>query len=386
MAATVYSKKVNGPATHALLIGVGHYPHLPGGSGKHKFANDDGMGQLASPPESARAVARWLIENYDSPNRPLSSVMLLTSEKKAENFEYVLAGKKKTVPVAPAEMPAIEQAILAWRNLGDKNVSNLLIFYFCGHGIAAGTELALLLSDFGAKDLQPLNGAIDFRKLHSNMDECAARNQCYFIDACRVGSDLLERNDGFAGNPVVQATGNMTNPNGDLRIAPIFYSTLANAEAYAKVGDVSVFTKALLDCFKGAGSGDETGPWEVQATMLQRALGKLMLQASHTLKMPQAQIAASDSFAELTLNTLASPIVPVFVEVVPAEAHAKALLRCEGAVKDKRPPKPEPWRLSVPVGKYSFFADFKSGNLKVTPYVDEIVRPPLWSKPLKVVP
>jgi len=386
--ATVFTNKVKGPATHAIVIGVGHYPHLPGGSAKKKVANPDGMGQLLSPPESARAVARWLIEKYESVGRPLGSVALLTSEKVPAKFKYRPRGKNKksqSVNVALAAMPAVEEAIVSWRALGDKNPEHLLLFYFCGHGVAAGTELALLMADFGEKPIAPLNGALDFRKFHSNMEECAARHQCYFIDACRVGSELLKRNQGFAGNPVVQWTGVGGNPNGQLRLGPIFYSTLAEAKAYAREGELSIFTDALLEALHGAGSGDESGPWEVKTTRLQQALDFLMREASQLLKMPQAQIPSSDSLAELTLNTLDSPKVPVVVRVQPQEAHAVAALRCESASeKQNRPPWPDPWRLSVTTGKYSFFADFKKKEYIVNPFVDEIVRPPYWGKPLKV--
>ena len=384
----VFRRRVSGPATHALVIGVGRYPHLPGGGSKVKVANHDGMRQLVSPPESARAVARWLIEEYQSPDRPLGSVALLTSERKASPFEFGWQGKKKSAPAAGASMSQVESAILRWRDLGDENPDHLLLFYFCGHGISAGTELALLMADFGEKRLAPLDGALDFRRFHSNMEECAARHQCYFIDACRVGSDLLRRNAGFAGKPVVQSTGILTNPNGQLRLGPVFFSTLADAKAYAAAGQVSVFTRALLDALNGAGSGDETGPWEVKTTRLQAALDYLMRQSSHILKMPQAQIPSSDSFAELTLNTLQNPTVPVFVRVEPAEAHARAALRCEGDNKkeERRSPNRAPWRLTLPAGKYSFFADIKSTRRQTAELVDEIVRPPYWGKPLKVRP
>jgi hypothetical protein len=77
MGATVYSRRFNGAATHAIVIGVGHYPHLPGGKGRPKFRAHGGMGQLKSPPESARVIARWLIENYAHPDKPLATVSLL---------------------------------------------------------------------------------------------------------------------------------------------------------------------------------------------------------------------------------------------------------------------------------------------------------------------
>jgi hypothetical protein len=389
MTATVFSAKVKGAATHALVIGVGHYPHLPGGGAK-TFANPDGMAQLASPPRSARAVARWLIEEYDCPNKPLGSVALLTSEKGPAKFEARPRGKgKKKVSVAPAAaaMPAVKQAILDWHQRGNANPDHLLLFYFCGHGIAAGVELALLMSDFGAKPQAPLDGALDFRRFHTNMEECVARHQCYFIDACRVGSALLKGNNGFSGDPVIQWTGVATNPNGQLRLGPILYSTLAEASAYARTGQVSIFTEALLDCLAGAGSGDESGPWEVQVTVLQRALTRLLREASEALGVPLAQIPQGYIPGDITLNTVANPVVPVFVRVDPSAAHALATLRCENSTKkEQRPPNAAVWRLSVPTGKYSFFADFKTPNYKPVALEDEIVRPPFWGKLLKVGP
>jgi hypothetical protein len=385
MAATIFKANVAGPATHALVIGVSHYPHLPGGASKQKVANPDGMAQLASPAKSARAVAQWLIEQYDCPKRPLASVALLTSEKAPGKFEFKPRGNGKKAGVVPtaATMPAVKQAILDWHASGDTNPDHLLLFYFCGHGISAGVEQALLMADFGEQPHAPLAGALDFRRFHVNMEECAARNQCYFIDACRIGSALLKGNQGFSGDPVIQWVGAAPNPNGQMRLGPILFATLAEAGAYARAGKVSLYTEALLDCLAGAGSGDEAGPWEVQVSVLQRALTRLMREASDALGMPLAQIPQGYLPGEITLNTLDEPIVPVFVRVDPPEAQALAVLRYEsGGKQEQRAPSPETWRLSVPTGKYSFFADFKKG-FKDAQLVDELVRPPFWVKPLK---
>jgi hypothetical protein len=383
----VFKANVHGPATHALVIGVGHYPHLPGGASRNKFPNPDGMGQLKSPPASARAFARWLIEEYKSPQRPLASVTLLSSEKTPEKFEYKKAGGAKASAQPPAAaMPVVVKAIREWKELGDKNPAHLLLFYFCGHGISAGTELSLLMEDFGADEQAPLDGALDFRRFQSNMEGCAARNQCYFVDACRVGSELLERNDGFAGNPVIHWSGEKSNPGGLTRLGPIFHATLAKAPAYAKPGKVSVFTDALLEALRGAGSGDETGPWEVKPSRVQTALGQIMREMSQILGMPMEQIPAGNEVADFTLNTLDTPQVPVFVRVEPKEAHQLAQLRLEGPVKMKRAPQPQTWKLTVAAGKYSFYADFKSSAYKAAILQDETVRPPFWGKPLKAKP
>src|SRR4051812_36771197 len=51
-----------GPSLHALVIGVGGYPHLPGGGGRMiadplRYGN---LGQLTSSPRSALEFAIWL--------------------------------------------------------------------------------------------------------------------------------------------------------------------------------------------------------------------------------------------------------------------------------------------------------------------------------------
>lgn len=381
----VFSKKVNGPATHALVIGVGHYPHLPGG-GATPYANPEGMGQLKSPPNSARAFGRWLIEDYECPERPLATVSMLLAEKNGNTFDVGTNGKPKVRDVPDATMANVAQAIKEWHARGAKNHHNLLIFYFCGHGIAAGPLLSLLMKDFGADPLAPLDGALDFRKFHNAMEECAPRSQCYFVDACRVGSTLIERNEGKAGNSVIDRTGNFVNPEGLLRLGPIFYSTLANAKAYAKPKEPSVFTQALLEAFGGAGSGDEDGSWAVKTSHMQTALTYLMREASRTLSLPLQQIPGlgGDS-GEVTLNTLQAPDVPMFVEVDPAEAHLVADLRVEGPVKAARKKREAfPWKVLVKPGEYSIIADFKNAPFKKKQIDNFAVRPPYRKPPLKV--
>lgn len=392
MPATVFTRKVIGPATHALVIGVGRYPHLGGGGGPQtKVAHVEGMRQLASPPLSARTVAQWLLEHYDSADRPLASLALLTSEKSSKPFVFKARGSSKTVSVTPAvaSMAEVSEAIEAWHARGDENPGHLLLFYFCGHGISAGIDLALLLSNFGDELASPLiAGALDFRRFHTGMEECAARHQCYFIDACQVGSELIVRNAGLAGRPVIEWTGTKPNPGGQLSLGPTFYSTVRDEGAYAQAGKVSIFTGALLEALNGAACADENGAWIVQAGLVHHAIAELMKKASETLSLPLAQTPKSEVTGAISLNTLVDPFVPVFVNVEPTAAHAVAVLRCEGGVmakpiKAKRKPNPLPWHLSVPIGTYSFYADFKANSFKADPRLNQEIRPPYQRRTLQ---
>lgn len=366
MDATVYSKKVKGAATHALVIGVGSYLHLPGGQGK-KLPNSWGMRQLSSPPASARAVARWLIENYQHSSKALATVSLLLSDAKSQEFSYLDGKAEKTWKAPLANMAELKAAVNAWHTRGNTSPDNLLLFYFCGHGIAALPDLALLLADFGADQLAPLDGALNFRLFRQNMDECAAREQCYFVDACRVGSELLIKNAGFAGLPVIQNTGAL-NVSGRIRQMPVFYSTMAGAPAYGKPGKPSLFTTALLEGLAGAGCEEpQPGQWQVQTTFLHHALNRLMREGSERLAVPQTQINPADDLTLIELNSVRNPQVPVVVTCSPNDANGKATLRCEsGALKERRAPTKGSWRLQLPVGEYDFAAEFKTQLFKST--------------------
>ena len=47
---TLLVDKSSKPGTHAVVIGIGRYPWLVGGKAKPRFAQNDGMAQLTSPP------------------------------------------------------------------------------------------------------------------------------------------------------------------------------------------------------------------------------------------------------------------------------------------------------------------------------------------------
>ncbi|MGA9994549.1 MAG: caspase family protein [Pyrinomonadaceae bacterium] len=371
MNALVYKRDVEGPATHAIVICVGHYLHLPGGESKNKFPNPDRLTQLKSPPPSARAIARWLIEEYDHPKKPLASLALLCSDKSNVEFTFSANGKEKRVEIPPATIQEVKPAIRAWHDLGNQNPDHLLLFFFCGHGLALGHDLALLLSDFGADPRGALDGALNFRLFRQGMDECAAREQCYFVDACRVGSELLIQNLGNAGDPVIHRMGTL-NTTGRLRQAPVFYSTLSGGQAYAKPGKPSLFTQALLEAFAGAGSGDEYEAWRVQTNHLHHVLDFLMADASRRLRIPQLQLAPAEDLTTIHLNYIASPMVPVLVSCKPEEANSTATLSCENdTFKKRRKPAKDSWLLRLPVATYDFCAKIETKDFKK----ETVVRP-----------
>jgi hypothetical protein len=192
------------------------------------------------------------------------------------------------------------------------------------------------------------------------MDECAAREQCYFVDACRVGSELLISSDGYVGNPIIQSIG-AANMTGRVRQAPVFYSTLPGKVAYGRPDRPSVYTEALLESLSGAGAGDEDGTWRVRTIRLHDALNFLVKDASEELQVQQLQIAPSDELTSIDLNKVKEPMVPVVFACIPDEAHAVAALSYAGSRGQfERVADEAPWRLRLPVDSYDFSATYQA--------------------------
>jgi hypothetical protein len=146
------------PGTHVFVIGVGTYPHLLGGS--EDLVDDPmGLGQLTSPPVSAKAVTDWFLarqfqagapRGFNNPSVPLTSVEMLLSPA----GPYVLPNGNQ-VAVDVADKGHIEQSFEIWRQRVVAHRSSIGVFYFCGHGVM-GANHHLLAADFGDQPAQPL--------------------------------------------------------------------------------------------------------------------------------------------------------------------------------------------------------------------------------------
>jgi hypothetical protein len=374
----VHAFQQSGPATHVLVIGVGRYPHLLGGSGA-RLPEHQGLGQLTSPPESAHAVAQWFVAHFHNPRRPLGSVRLLVSEDTPRNF--VNPRTLAQVPVAPATIASIEGAMESWKADGDIDANNLLIFYFCGHGLASGAFTSLLAEDFGKNPGNALDGAIDFYRNRLGMNRCKAKEQLYLVDACRTDADMTLYSTGYAGRVFVQP---LAQRGAILR--PVLYSTLHGQKAHGRAGQPSHFAEALIAAFNGAGSDRSQGDWRVRTTNLHLAV-EAHLKRKAKAGIATAQISPADDLATFDVHHLTEPPkVPVVVSCDPEGALSSAHLRClsAGTVVDERQPKDTPWELPLTVGQYDFEATFDAGQYLVGRRPGEYVYPPELTVPVPV--
>jgi len=377
------SRDTQMPGTHVLVIGVGEYPCLLGGDPTRATEKHQNLRQLTSPPRSAKDVASWFLEHFHNPEHELASLAMLISEP-APTVPFV-DSKGTLHQLARATMDNIKLAVEEWFRRADTHEDNLSIFYFCGHGLSSGAILALLAEDFGSNDLNVLDHAFDFLRLHLGMANCKAQKQLYFVDACRSQSKLIAKADS-AGRVIITADG-----SGIWTQRPVYYATLSGTAAYGRNNSQSYFTEALLSALRGSGSNDPEGDWRVTTTALAEAIGYHMLRQMKA-GIQSLQIQPTDHLVLFDVcRLLSDPEVPVFVSCSPAEATAAGRL-CYGPTAaaplpiTAPPPVADQWEIVLTPGLYDFEVTFTAPTRFITRrHPSCYVRPPYRRFPLKVM-
>jgi hypothetical protein len=254
-----------GPGTHALVVGVSHYPYLSGPMAS-PFGQNFGMEDLTSAASSASDVAAWLLEEYSNPDAPLASLRVLLSPTPGETINEGVAAR---LPAQHAAMrDAVEADLMAFRT-ASKVPGNVAFVYAAGHGIQLTKRGAiLLLEDFANEGRVELYGAIDVVGCHDGLDgDEYAANQFWFVDACRqlppVARMFEALESGVLSLPV---------PLGEADCSPLYLASTSRDVAFADVGGTTLFSQALLAALRGAAAAgpenDQALGWHVPAGRL----------------------------------------------------------------------------------------------------------------------
>jgi hypothetical protein len=342
-----------------LVIGAGAYPELNG-------LYD--LEPLSSPPRSAQAFAQWFERHHRLTDAPLGTVDLLVSPPVGD---------------MPPTVSAIKKAVTAWFTRCNSHPDNVAVFYFAGHAIERGDEMALLAEDFGASPLNPMDEAISLKELELGMARCRARRQCFFIDACRQLPEAQAQTFGSFGVTLIQPNRGVLQADRDYSI---YYATASSAEAYGLSGQVSRFTSVLLRALEGPGADDAEGHWVVLTSVLHRALIELFKVENQRPGVPPQLPRLGGSTMGFILHELGvPPRVPVIIGCDPSTHNASAEMRVQRAQQlvQKRTPTPGEWELLLEPDRYEVSVVLPNR----APIPDRLdVRPPLRSRRVKVLP
>lgn len=361
--------------THVLVIGVGRYPHLLEGKSP-PFAHHGGMGQLTSPPNSALELANWFATNHQHPEKPLRTLQLLISG--TPNTFATPAGK--TIAAESATLENIRTVVKVWRDYGNLHEENVLVFYFCGHGVSNGIDQSLLAEDFGSNEDEPFQHAIDFTRFHIGMRDCKAKWQCYLLDACQtVSQNYLENYGKESSGAALVARNSAANLQKNER--PVIMACDLGAKAYGDIAKASFFMQALLEAFRGAAAEvNKAGKWEISTAKMSSGVNAFLeriLKREHG----KEQFARNNHLVKpFILHVLDNqPIVPVDIFCKDFENTEKLAFDCVvggSVVKSCQGGEKGIWEIDLPPDKYDFTAKNITGGPSPPPREGVLVVPP----------
>ncbi|MFF9428634.1 hypothetical protein [Streptomyces sp. NPDC014746] len=354
---TLLDRGTSQPAMHALVIGVGGYPHCGPAAPSGSLAA--GVGDLSTAQPTAEAMASWLLETQqDDRVLPLGSLEVLITP--SDGGPAKVAGDE----VERARYDNVAKAVGRWYERCD-NPSATSFLYFVGHGCARSRhDQALLLEDFAAWH-NPFEGAVDSGRLVEAMGSCAAGTQLFFFDCCRhIPEEVLPTTTLGARSPIALSGA----PVGRTALLTL-HSTWHGLPAHGYRGEPTPFSRALRDALDGGASWPGAdGVWRVEAGDLARSVRRL-----HERRDPAAAAsgevrtgAESEVPTGVVLRELDTPpLVPFTVDCVPAEATRTAellLVRAEDGTRLGPRSAPDPWTGEARAGVYELSARFPQGG------------------------
>jgi hypothetical protein len=372
------------PGTHALVIGVSHYPHLPGGEDPSHEGESFLLDQLSTAARSASEFVAWLLNEYHNPKAPLKSLRVLLSPAPGELLN---AHVQARLPADyAATRSAVEEDLVGFRAACDSHRENVAIVYVAGHGVQMTKHgSVLLLEDFAKPgQLSRLQGAIDMAGVHAGMNHPAtAQTQFWFVDACRQKPEIARRFETLTGAL------NLDVPNGDAVASPLFLAATTGSLAFGRLGGVSLFNEALMWALRQAGAAEGPGCgdeyWRVTVTQLIKVLPERVkaLAAAHG-EIQSVDVAGK--VRDATLHTYRdTPKVDLQVNLNPEEARSMSianLIRGDGQVQLANQ-KQWPFVTKVAAGLYMLSISTKVPyrdtckilNIKPPQYQDAVICP-----------
>jgi hypothetical protein len=325
-----------GASTHALVIGTSYYRFLPQTDAEASPTDREtfGLRQTKTPATSAWRFANWLKDEYNNPEAPLGTVRLLASPSEYEK-QNVQGLANLPQQVLPATRDNVEEAVDEWHQVANRDPDNVAILYASGHGIQLSKDEGgiVLLEDFARRANAPLDHALDVGSVRRGMaGPTMAQKQFYFVDACEVrpkeAIDYQSMGDGVG----------LANPyEGAARCSAVYYSASPSTAALGEAGKGTLFVQALMECLELGAVDDhvhENGWWVVTTSTLMRVLPGCVSELAQRFNQQQMPTIGGQ-LADVVFHVLpGQPVVPVILELDPADAAQCALARLWDGITD----------------------------------------------------
>lgn len=372
------------PGTHVLVIGVGSYPYLLGGS-KKLTSKPMGLRQLQSPPVSAKALIDWLLApagtpGFANPQAPLASVAALASSA----VPVVVNTPDGDLTLEAASRENMQAAFEEWLDRLKGHADNVGVFYFCGHGLMVADHY-LLAEDFGRSNAQPWAQAFDISTTMRAVEREVSGAVYFFIDACReISRDLAMT---LGADPIALMQVDLTKKVSRKHVTAIFATGEGELAFAPQGGEVSRFTAALLCALSGycgiKASG--TATWNVDGESTASAVRQLLeydaleKAGQHgSGKQVSEQMIQGPSVPLLKIST--APKVKVWLDLTPTQRRSLYELYLLSAKGDRVAQQllNQVFKVELPRGFYEVGARDPAGALPHVIHAEEELIPPMY--------
>ncbi|WP_288251610.1 caspase family protein [uncultured Hydrogenophaga sp.] len=392
---TIYESQVAPEVgTHVLIVGIGAYTHLRGG--KKPAQETYGLGQLTSPPVSAKAMLDWFLAPLKD---PAAEHGFRNSTAPLASVEALIAASDPVVVAAPAGLQAARDVELSDATLDDVTLAfenwrarliaspgSTGIFYFCGHGVSTDTQY-LLCQDTLKNAGRPFEKlfSLDSTLLHLGKDADGCHLH-FWIDACREGQGdmLLSKStpDGLRSGSIDRPTVEKSHS--------VLQATGQGEAAFGKKHDVSRFTSALLKALSGfSGSKKYGGPWQVDSTELAAAIKEMLRVESEVQGKAQYSTAKESGIGAAIAHLKGPSKVDLHLDLHPGDLRHQGEILVQshdGATNVVHPCGDGAYTNVVTRGIYHLRARSTAGAFNESALENEFVEPPLYTYTFKVAP
>lgn len=307
----LYEAQLDGPVTHAFIVGCGRYPYLQANHAANRRA----------PVAGAIALAKMLIDDRDRLVAPLGSLEILLSDPTIDDGSVDIGnvlGDVLTTLVEPADERHFRDRGDEW--LGRIRPGDAAVFYFSGHGIADRQGGAVgLLEDIKSRSNRPWAQSFSASNLSQALQTLGTASVWVFFDACQeIVAEFADRlwqvkNIDLKEVSLADITGEVCEPlalagarTGQLAWAPVDF-------------EPPFFTQVLIKGLSGCCvERTQSHGWAVTGRMLLfglRQLGEAMF--DQVVVRPQPILPYSEMQALMTVD---QPFMHLTVRSIP-EVH-----------------------------------------------------------------
>ncbi len=305
------------------------------------------MESLESPPRSAKAMADWLITEFNDPDCPLGSVSLIVSTEDTFQYEHPLSGEIFAVPTGSTT--EIVDAVDAWAARAGSNVGNRCIFYFCGHGLHVGGLDFLLSRSFGEKPNQFWDGVLRRSSIDAPMRIIGPENQVFFYDTCRNEGTAI-----IGGSPEARTVLSTFETTGRIPYQCRMFATAEGASAHGRPQGLSLFAEEFIErAKKTAARKQRGGGWWINTGDLHRHMVRFIKDQRCQLEGDQLDLSyIGQAPTNIPVVLSCEPSETIYSVDIECRAENASALNLRGSML---PDDGEPeWRLSLNTGNHEF--------------------------------